>query len=738
MSTATTDTDNSKWIVPSQEIDLSVDQSGTGKKVTLSTAGTFLDRDIEIEAPTAKVSAGAVTSGSATVSSVTVGSYDSTNKNYPVTGSKAVPAPTVNTAGYVSSSVGTKTAGTATVAATVGAASIKSGSATVSSVTVGSYNSTNKHYPITGSATVSAPTVTTAGYIDSAGGTKATNTATVSATVAPATIKSGSATISSVSVGTKTSGSYPVTGSATVSAPTVTTAGYIDSTGGTKNTGSASVSATIPAAAATVTYSGTATAPTIAAGEASADNANQIVATPSTTAPSSGYYVAVKATAPATTLSATTKSVGTKGYLGDASEITSSASVAAKTGSTYYAPVEAATVGVASADPGEDYAENTTAVVPSDGYLKIEEGYLPATKISLATLVPDDANITANATGQATIRTGTTAYDKDGHLITGTMGNATVTSGAASVTAVTPSYNSTNGNFDVAVTGSVAAPSVNTTGYISSSEGTKNGRASGALGSTAKLAKVGLSATKASGNLTVAPTLKRTAKPSTDTWTDAASGAETATKPTSGVYVQIDSAAATNTLSIKPTVSSAGYGDTSNYTATNYSATVGAAAGATKYIPIATSSISSVSCSAGTATISSVTVGTKSGSTYPITGTGSATGTVTGTVGTSGWVTAGSKTASVTHSASVNATIPAGAYSAKGTGSATLSSVTVGTGDTTKGTIPVTGSATISGTATATVGTTGYIEKGSATGSVSGTATLNATLPLYTGAYTVG
>lgn len=738
MSTATTDTSNSKWIIPSQEIDLTTDQTGTGKKVTLSTAGTFLDRDIEFEAPTAKISAGAVTSGSATVSSVTVGNYDSTNKNYPVTGTKSVPAPTVDTAGYVSSSVGTKTGGTATVAATVDAATIKSGSATVSDVTIGAYSVTNKNYPVTGSATISAPTVTTAGYIDSTGGAKETNTATVSATVAPAAIKSGSATISSITVGNKTSGSYPVTGSATVSAPTVTTAGYIDNTGGTKDTNSADVKATIPAASATVNYSGTATAPTVTAGEASADNSNQIVTAPSTTAPTSGYYVAVKAIAPATTLSASTKTVNTKGYLGDASEISSSASVAAKTGSTYYAPVEAATVGVTSSDPGEDYAENTTAVVPSDGYLKIEEGYLPATKISLATLVPDDANITANATGQATIRTGTTAYDKDGHLITGTMGNATVTSGAASVTQVSPSYNSTNDNFDVAVTGSVAAPSVGTTGYISSTEGTKNGRASGSLGSSATLTKVGLSATKASGNLTVAPTLKRTAKPTADTWTDAASGAETATKPTSGVYVQIDSAAATNTLSIKPTVSTAGYGDTSNYDATNYSATVGAAAGTTKYIPIKTSSISSVSCSAGTATISSVTVGTKSGSTYPVTGTGSVTGTVTGTVGTSGWVAAGSKTASVTHNASVNATIPAGAYSASGTGSATVSSVTVGTGDTTKGTIPVTGSATISGTATATIGTTGYIEKGSTTGTVSGTATLNATLPLYTGSYTVG
>lgn len=48
MSIATTNSDNSKWIIPSQEID----STGVGKKIILSTANTFLDRDIEIEAPT--------------------------------------------------------------------------------------------------------------------------------------------------------------------------------------------------------------------------------------------------------------------------------------------------------------------------------------------------------------------------------------------------------------------------------------------------------------------------------------------------------------------------------------------------------------------------------------------------------------------------------------------------------------------------------------------------------------
>lgn len=656
-----------------------------------------------------------------------------------MSGNSEVSAPSVNTAGFVSSSVGTKSKGSATVSATIPAASIKSGSATVSTIAVGSYNSTNKNYPVTGSATVSAPTVSSAGYIDGSGGTKATGSASVSATIAPATIKSGSATIDKISVGTKASGNYPISGSATVSAPTVTTAGYIDSAGGTKNTGSATLSASIPAAAATVTYGGTAAAPTIAQGEASSTNTNRIASEPSTSAPTAGYYVAVKATAPATTLSATTKTVNTAGYLGDASEITSSAKTSAKTGSVYYAPVAAASVGVSSTDPGTSYTENTTAVVPSAGYLTIGAGYIPNTKISLKTLIPDDVNITNNASGQATIRTGTTAYDKDGNKITGTMGNATITSGAASVTAVSPSYNSTSGKFDVGVTGSVGAPSVGTAGYISNSEGTRNGVASGTVGSTATLNKVALSTTKTSGNLTVAPTLSRTEKPSGDTWVDAASGAATTTKPTSGAYVQIDAAAATNTLKIKPTVATAGYGDTTNYGYTEYSASVGAAKAATSYVPIKTSSIASVSCDAGTATITSATIGAKSGNSYPITGSASVNGTMTAKVDTAGWISAGSKTASCTHSASLNATIPAGAHSASGTASASISSLAVGASDITAGTVAISGSASISGTATSTVSTAGYIEKNSkATGSVAGTASVSATLPLYTGSYTIG
>ena len=67
MSTAITDS-SGRWVVPSQEIDLKTDTAGVGKEIILSTANTFLDRDIKIEAPTAKSSSSTVTTHSLTFS----------------------------------------------------------------------------------------------------------------------------------------------------------------------------------------------------------------------------------------------------------------------------------------------------------------------------------------------------------------------------------------------------------------------------------------------------------------------------------------------------------------------------------------------------------------------------------------------------------------------------------------------------------------------------------------------
>ena len=102
--------------------------------------------------------------------------------------------------------------------------------------------------------------------------------------------------------------SYDISGEANISGVAsagTTTAGYASTSTAASGSvsGVATVNATIPAAAATVVLKGTASNPTIAIDSA---NDNILASTATTTKPSSGYYAAVKATAPATTLTPTT------------------------------------------------------------------------------------------------------------------------------------------------------------------------------------------------------------------------------------------------------------------------------------------------------------------------------------------------------------------------------------------------------------------------------------------------
>lgn len=333
-----------------------------------------------------------------------------------------------------------------------------------------------------------------------------------------------------------------------------------------------------------------------------------------------------------------------------------------------------------SATSGQTYVDisNTTAapILVSNDYLYINKGYTDNLKISLAKLVPNGASADL---ADAHMLNGYSAYNNDGVLITGNiptnsatditfngrtvtvqpgyyaaeiskdMAAATVTSGAGSATISDPTYNSTSGKFDLTASGSVAAPTVNTAGYISSSVGTRNGNS---ISGSKTLNKINLASEKTSGNLTVAPTLARTAKPSGDTWTDAANGSATTTKPTSGPYVQIDAAANTNSVVIKGKVTAAGYGTTSYYTAADTAYTVGAAKATTRYIPIKTGTATTGSASvtkittdgsnAGTnisAVVGTATT-TEPSSGYYIAFTGSGSSAVT----TAGWFDVGTLT----------------------------------------------------------------------------------------------
>ena len=264
--------------------------------------------------------------------------------------------------------------------------------------------------------------------------------------------------------------------------------------------------------------------------------------------------------------------------------------------------------------------------------IRKKDGTSKASDAIVADNFPDRiAAISTDPSGDATavagdIRSGKTAYSK-GSKITGTVpvkSSADLTVSGATITApagiydsaasktvatgalsaadssisggsFTPTltYDSTNDNFKFggskAASGAAYAKA-STAGYVTSSQDTSKSL-SATVSATGTVAKVGTGAT-ISGTTTKAPTLTRTAKPSGDTWVDAASGAATTTKPTSGPYVQIDAAASTGTLTATPKVTSAGYGDTTNYGSTAATATVGAAKATTAYVPITTTSAS--------------------------------------------------------------------------------------------------------------------------------------------------
>lgn len=371
------------------------------------------------------------------------------------------------------------------------------------------------------------------------------------ATGSEATVTSGTATISSVSYTYSSTGdNFSLSGSANVSAPTVNTPGYISSTAGTKNAneGGATLAATVDKIVIDSSLTGATTArkPTLSKQAISISGVTDAASgSAQDSAPTTGVYVAVRSAANTATITSA-PTVHSAGY-----------------GTT-------SNFGVGTA------ATATVGAAQSDIY------YIPIT------------------TTTATVDGRTVSYGS-GWITAGSssIGVGSVTSGAGTATISTPSYDVSSSKFTQSATGTIAAPTVNTAGYISATEGTRNSNSiSGSK--TLDVVTVGVTVT---GTAKVTPVLARTAKPGSDTWVDAANGAATTTKPTSGAYVQIDAAAVTSTISSVGKVTAEGYGTSEHYNAaTATSTTVGTNAATTAYVPIKTGTVTS-----GSATISSAT-----------------------------------------------------------------------------------------------------------------------------------
>lgn len=85
------------------------------------------------------------------------------------------------------------------------------------------------------------------------------------------------------------------------------------------------------------------------------------------------------------------------------------------------------------------YTTEAGPVLISGDYLYINAGYIKDTKIPLADLVPDVANVAAGVDGNSHLIYNTVSvYDKDGQLIAGTMGDSTHTIESQPINAVEP------------------------------------------------------------------------------------------------------------------------------------------------------------------------------------------------------------------------------------------------------------------------------------------------------------
>ena len=236
---------------------------------------------------------------------------------------------------------------------------------------------------------------------------------------------------------------------------------------------------------------------------------------------------------------------------------------------------------------------------------------------------------------------------------------ATVASANLSVSTadLTIAYDNANGGFDVTGSKTIAAPSVTTPGFISTTAGTKN---SGTATIAADLDEIAIGVSASDKKVT--PVLARAAITEVGI-IDAASGAGNTTAPSGGVYVKVGAAAVADTITATPIVTAAGYGTTEHSQATDKTINVGANAAADLYVPITEGTVA-----AQGATISSVTPAYNStAGNFDITGyadipapTASTAGYVGGGAGTLSGLTDGAEVDASLAKIAIGATISGG------------------------------------------------------------------------------
>lgn len=253
-------------------------------------------------------------------------------------------------------------------------------------------------------------------------------------------------------------------------------------------------------------------------------------------------------------------------------------------GDAYYAIQKASFANTGSADAEELNAP----ILVEGGYLYINEGYVKDSKISLATLVPDDAVIPNVVEGKSDLMYNTVAaYDSDGKLIAGTMGDAelgaiTAEDAEATISTVEVTVLEDESAFKVsgsqAISGN-ASVSISKRGLAETSL-SQTGVIEGQADVDATIAKVGLATEVSSEDVEVTPVISKNAASS------GKFGDIVTVQPAEGRFVAVNTAAITASATVSPVVATEGYGTADVFDATGATVKAGAAASGIYYVPV--------------------------------------------------------------------------------------------------------------------------------------------------------
>lgn len=162
--------------------------------------------------------------------------------------------------------------------------------------------------------------------------------------------------------------------------------------------------------------------------------------------------------------------------------------------------------------------------------------------------------------------------------------------GSSTIDTLSYSYDSTNDEFDITGSASItgtATASVTTAGYVDTGA---TGSTSGTASVNASIPKI-LGAVSITGTAKVTPSISRTNTTATGA-TNVGTGTATTSAPSSGYFVSVQSAAAANTVTATPTITTDGYGTSDYHGISSDTLSVGANASSVTYITVPSGSAS--------------------------------------------------------------------------------------------------------------------------------------------------